>query len=338
MHMNTTAPATLAGICLGVIATTLTLPQVRAELWSALGSNPEAQLGILGVALIQLVLYALMRYEDRATRSPQVKGASHDPTIEVRAELERQFANFLNLVGEQLKSAERHSSALDVLNGRLDGTNSETEVRTIIEKLMASNEAYKREAVKLEHRLEKAQFQATQLKQRAARAERLASIDPLTNVSNRRKFDEDIAYQVALSHNEQTPLCLMMIDIDHFKIINDKYGHRAGDAVLMQFAELLTKMVRSTDIVSRYGGEEFAILLPLAPLGNAYEIAERIRVATQTRKWDHVEADVALTSSFGIADIRDGDTVVDLINRADEMLLEAKRRGRNRTMIMRSAA
>ncbi len=130
----------------------------------------------------------------------------------------------------------------------------------------------------------------------------------------------------------------MTIDLDHFKSVNDRFGQRAGDAVLVQFAELLTKMVRSTDIVARYGGEEFAIILPLAPLGNAYEIAERIRLATQTYKWDRVEAGVVLTSSFGIADIRDGDTASDLVNRADEMLYEAKRRGRNRTMIMRTVA
>ena len=337
MKMN--APATLAGICFGVIATTLTLSETRNAVWSALGSNPEVQFGFLAILLIPCVLYALFHYEEGGKSSPRPTVASADPTAEVRAELEKHFANFLDLVGQQLKSSERHSSSLDILNGRLDGANSETDLRIIIEELMASNEAYKRETAELEHRLAKAQSQASQLKQRAAKAERLASIDPLTNVSNRRKFDEELARQVALSHTDEMPLCLMMIDIDHFKAINDRFGHRTGDAVLVQFAELLTTMVRSTDIVARYGGEEFAIILPLAPLGNAYEIAERIRVAAQNTTWDYVgAAGLALTSSFGIADIRDGDTVVDLVNRADEMLYEAKRRGRNRTMIMRSAA
>jgi diguanylate cyclase len=337
MRIKDNTPATLLGICLGVVATALLLPEAGAAIWHALGSNSEVQIGVLAVVVVPIVFYALLRYEEGAKSSSKIM-LRQDPTGEVRAELEKHFGTFLDLVGEQLTSSERHSSALDVLNQRLDGTKSEAELRTIIEKLMASNEAYKRETVDLEHRLEKARFEAHQLKQRAANAERLALIDPLTNILNRRKFDEDLAYQVSLSHNEQTPLCLMMIDIDHFKSINDRFGHRAGDAVLVQFAELLSKMVRNTDIVARYGGEEFAIILPLAPLGNAFEIAERIRIATQNHKWDRLEPGVSLTSSSGIADIRDGDTVIDLINRADEMLYEAKRRGRNRTMIIRSAA
>ncbi len=130
----------------------------------------------------------------------------------------------------------------------------------------------------------------------------------------------------------------MMADIDHFKTINDKFGHRTGDAVLRQFAELLGEMVRSTDLVARYGGEEFAIVLPRAPLGNAYEIAERIRKTVEARAWDNPDKiDLSLTSSFGIADIRDGETATDLINRADQMLYEAKKRGRNRTMIWDAA-
>ncbi|MBS0251236.1 MAG: GGDEF domain-containing protein [Proteobacteria bacterium] len=123
-------------------------------------------------------------------------------------------------------------------------------------------------------------------------------------------------------------------DIDHFKAIADQFGHQTADAVLRQFAELLNDMVRNTDLIARYGGEEFAIILPQAPLGNAFEIAKRIRCANQARTWrSQSGAEFKLTSSFGIADICDGQTASDVISRTDQMLYDPKSRGRHRTMI-----
>jgi diguanylate cyclase len=335
MRIAFNVPAIISGILFGGVATLLASPAVRGDVWAALHGNPASVFWMAILITIPAALYALMLYEEGNFRKPTGTPADLPPLVaEARVELEKHFAQFLSLLAEQLKSSERHTSALDLLNGRLEAVTSDAELRAIVQKLIASNEEYRRETADLERRLEKAQTKAKELKQRAKTAEKLASIDPLTGVANRRRFDEELEKQVALSHQDETPLCLMMADIDHFKSINDRFGHRTGDAVLRQFAELVGSMVRTTDLIARYGGEEFAVILPRAPLGNAYEIAERIRRTLQSHAWDNPGGDeLNLTSSFGIADIRDGETAVDLLNRTDQMLYEAKKRGRNRTMI-----
>lgn len=338
MRLAFNVPGILSGIAFGFFATVLASPAARGDVWAALHGNPASLFWIGVLIAIPSALYALMLYEEGLGR-PAGDAAVPPVVAEAKADLEKQFVQFLALVAEQLQSSARHTSALDLINERLETVTSDSELRGVIQKLIASNEEYRRETAELERRLEKAQAKAKELKQRAKTAEKLASIDPLTNVANRRRFDDELEKQIAISHHDETPLCLMMADIDHFKTINDKFGHRTGDAVLRQFAELLGGMIRSTDLVARYGGEEFAIVLPRAPLGNAYEIAERIRKTVESRVWDNPDKiELSLTSSFGIADIRDGETATDLINRADQMLYEAKKRGRNRTMIWDAAA
>ncbi len=338
MRLALNVPGVLSGIAFGFLATVLASPAARGDVWAAVHGNPASLFWIGILIAIPSALYALMLYEEGLGR-PASEAAIPPAVAEAKADLEKQFVQFLALVAEQLQSSARHTSALDLINERLETVTSDSELRGVIQKLIASNEEYRRETVELERRLEKAQAKAKELKQRAKTAEKLASIDPLTNVANRRRFDDELEKQIAISHHDETPLCLMMADIDHFKTINDKFGHRTGDAVLRQFAELLGEMVRSTDLVARYGGEEFAIVLPRAPLGNAYEIAERIRKTVEARAWDNPDKiELSLTSSFGIADIRDGETATDLFHRADPMLYEAKKRGRNRTMIWDAAA
>jgi diguanylate cyclase len=337
--MKANALPALFGMAIGALLMIAVLPGAGAAVAHAISQNPTMLFGILVAIGIPAAIYALMRYEDGEANAPRAEAPAANVLGDIRVELERQFAQFQDLVREQLKSSEQHSNAIDHLNGRLNGSRSEVELQAIIQKLIQSNDAYRRETAALEHRLDLVQRQADALKQRATKAERLACIDPLTSVANRRKFDEELERQVALSHQDETPLCLVMVDIDHFKSINDRFGHRTGDAVLVQFAELIVKSVRTTDFVARYGGEEFAVILPRTPLGNAYEIAERIRCAMQSQVWKNTgDAKISLTSSFGISDVQDGDKSVDLVDRTDQMLYEAKRRGRNRTMITRSAA
>jgi diguanylate cyclase len=339
MRFATFISSLAGGSFLGSVATLIAIPSTRESLWSIAISDPTLTSAALVAFAIPVILYALAKHENEITD----QGANDDQGSETkaaRAELQKQFGRFLDLIGKQLESSERHASSLNSANDRLNTITSDIELRAVLRELVASNETYRQESVELNRRLKDAQEQTTMLNERAKAAEKLASVDALTGVANRRKLDEELDKQVALSHAEELPLCLMMADIDHFKSVNDRLGHRAGDAVLRQFAELLSGMIRTTDTIARYGGEEFAIILPRAPLGNAYEIAERIRKAVETHSWKDIDSSVqlVLTASFGIADIRDEETAVDLINRADKKLYEAKTHGRNRTMIWSSAA
>jgi diguanylate cyclase (GGDEF)-like protein len=169
--------------------------------------------------------------------------------------------------------------------------------------------------------------------QKYDRIRREVVTDPLTNLYNRRFFEKRAQEEVSRSLRHQLPLTMLMLDVDHFKRINDTYGHQTGDKVLQTVAKYLRDSVRQTDICGRYGGEEFVLLLPNTPGRNAVFLANRLRagVADILHSGLGIPRDVAITVSGGVATCpRDATTLDDLVCRADEALYEAKRAGRNR--------
>ncbi len=158
--------------------------------------------------------------------------------------------------------------------------------------------------------------------------------DALTRVYNRRHFVERLASEVAYSRRHRSPLSLLMIDIDHFKRINDGYGHPAGDYVLATLGQILLVAVRSEDIVARYGGEEFAILCRGTPPMSALQLAERLRRGVEAHAFMYREKRISVTLSVGIATCADSPTAAQyLVAKADGALYEAKRTGRNRAVL-----
>jgi diguanylate cyclase (GGDEF) domain len=156
--------------------------------------------------------------------------------------------------------------------------------------------------------------------------------DPLTNLYNRRFFEKRAEEEVARSLRHQAPLTLLMVDVDHFKHVNDTYGHPTGDKVLQSVAKFLHDSVRQTDICGRYGGEEFILLLPNTPGRNAVFLADRLRAGVADIMYSGlgIPGDKAITISGGVATCpRDATNLDDLVRRADEALYEAKRAGRN---------
>ena len=156
---------------------------------------------------------------------------------------------------------------------------------------------------------------------------KLANTDPLTGLWNRRELSSACSNALTRATLEKHPSSLIVMDIDHFKNVNDAYGHERGDAVLQAVAEMLTAESRDSDIVARYGGEEFAILLPDCDLDTASDVAERLR--SRVEELDLAEG-VRLTSSFGVAQSHVNDTYETIFRRADRALYEAKQQGRNR--------
>ena len=153
-----------------------------------------------------------------------------------------------------------------------------------------------------------------------------AHSDVLTGLFNRRKFNHLCATEIERSVRYGTPLALIMVDIDHFKRVNDEYGHLVGDRALVEVARVLGEQTRASDALCRWGGEEFMILAPHLDMASAVQVANKLRTAV-------AEADFGfagpLTCSFGVATLRDRDRTVDLILRADSCLYRAKRSGRN---------
>ncbi len=162
-----------------------------------------------------------------------------------------------------------------------------------------------------------------------AASELVAARDQLTGLWNRRSFDQRMQETIAHLARHDGTLSLLMIDIDHFKNINDRHGHLTGDEVLKWFADVLQERLRQNDVHARWGGEEFTILADGANLDNACLLAEQIRQTVETRQFGNLPR---LTVSIGVAEYRRGETSDDLLIRADDALYNAKRAGRNRVV------
>lgn len=161
--------------------------------------------------------------------------------------------------------------------------------------------------------------------------EKLSITDSLTGLYNRKKLDDILAEQLARYNRHHHRFAVLMLDIDHFKDMNDTYGHLAGDEVLKNVATTLSRSVRNVDYVARYGGEEFVIVLPETTTSIARELAERICIQMRNSSCAFNGQTLVATLSIGVAGVRDGDETPDaVIARADHMLYEAKSAGRNR--------
>lgn len=161
----------------------------------------------------------------------------------------------------------------------------------------------------------------------------LATTDALTGANNRRNFLHMAETEVARASRYETALSILMVDLDHFKRVNDTYGHAGGDEVLRQFVEIAKSHLRGTDILGRIGGEEFAILLPETASSGAFILAERIRHDLEHAQMIWGTQTLHVTASLGVADLNKNDaTILDLMARADRALYSAKNSGRNCVM------
>lgn len=163
------------------------------------------------------------------------------------------------------------------------------------------------------------EHQANQLK-------KIATVDTLTKAYNRLKITEILEHEVEMVKRYKIDLSLIMFDIDHFKGINDTYGHHVGDLVLQKIADVVRADTRVTDYFGRWGGEEFIIVLPQTNLAGTRIVANRIANSIENHEFDSIKK---VTASFGLTEFREGDDINGLIKRADDALYKAKNSGRN---------
>lgn len=171
------------------------------------------------------------------------------------------------------------------------------------------------------------------LGRRAAELERLSLTDPLTSLPNRRGFDARLREEVARAWRHGDGLVLALLDFDRFKGINDRFGHDAGDAVLVRGAGIVRALLRASDVATRWGGEEFALLLPGVTTKEARTILERLRIGVEKAVWSDVRADLQPTVSVGAAALMEVEDERQLLLLADRRLALAKRAGRNRVVV-----
>lgn len=208
-------------------------------------------------------------------------------------------------------------------------------LRAIVESLVSTTKEMESVNKALEERLSTSKLEISQLQRHLEVARNESLTDPLTSLSNRKYFDEQLSKALAEAAAENEPLSLLMTDIDHFKTFNDTYGHLTGDQVLRLVALSVKQNVKEQDTAARYGGEEFAIILPNTVPRAAVTVADHIRRAVMSKelmKRSTGEHLGRVTISVGVATLRPGDTAQSLIGRADACLYAAKRAGRNRVV------
>ena len=159
---------------------------------------------------------------------------------------------------------------------------------------------------------------------------RMAVTDGLTNLANRKQLDTMLGEEIPRARRHGRELSVLMLDIDHFKGINDTHGHLTGDSVLRGLASILSKRLRPNDCLGRYGGEEFCAILPETSLHNAARIGEELRAMVESHAFVADDRKIRVTISIGVGALQEGMGVADLYRSADEMLYKAKRTGRNR--------
>jgi diguanylate cyclase len=255
------------------------------------------------------------------------------------AEAERATVRLLSqmdTVGEALDSAKGEiNDYRGTLNGSVDEMElgvGEDRLRAIISDLMASTRNMSRLNGKLSEQLGEAKTEVIELREALESIRTESQIDPVTTLANRMFFDTALAD--ALRHAQRTgdELAVLMTDIDHFKKFNDTYGHLTGDQVLRLVAMSIKQNVKGLDTAARFGGEEFAIILPGCNIRGAIQVAEQVRKAVMSRelvKRSTGENLGRVTISIGVAAFRKEDTPTTIIERADTALYAAKRGGRN---------
>ncbi len=168
------------------------------------------------------------------------------------------------------------------------------------------------------------------LAQKVEEAEQNATTDYLTSLSNRFSFEQRLTSETARAQRFKEPLSLIVLDLDKFKLINDLNGHPTGDKVLFSVGKVLRNSLRQIDVASRWGGDEFALLLPNTSLNQALSVAEKLRTAITT---ELTEFHLDISASFGVVELAKGESQIDFLRRADNALYESKNTGRNKVSV-----
>jgi diguanylate cyclase len=260
------------------------------------------------------------------TRDEDVTERLEAQLLQVLANVRQSALNLGNQAAQYNASLNRHEERLqqqidvptlaDLISALVGET---TRMRTSAQVLHEEMGATTAEVGRLREQLEKAQGQAL--------------VDALTELHNRRAFEQALAQMLTEAAESASPCSLLMADIDHFKRVNDTYGHVFGDKVIRYVAQRISLSIKGRDVAARYGGEEFAILLPETTAQGALVLAEQIRVSVARGKIHRAgttEPIAGVTVSIGVAESVPGDTVEGLTGRADQALYKSKEAGRNR--------
>lgn len=261
----------------------------------------------------------------------------HETAERVTHELQKVMFDVSQSAAETGHTAGEFGDALEAWTAdQADAPDPSTNAASHLESLLAHTQDMQNSVSVLKTRLDDSQKEIEVLRQEVSRAREAALADGLTGLANRRGFDIALASSLAGLGADECGPSMLIADIDHFKHVNDRYGHLFGDKVIRAVAQILMDSVKGRDTAARYGGEEFIVLLPNTSLDGAQALAEQIRSTIENcriRRLDNQEYIESITLSFGVARHLPGETADHLLTRADAALYRSKQDGRNRVTV-----
>ncbi len=306
---------------------------VNFELWTHYVAEPDSALGreiarllSSGEAFTDTVADELAAaFLPKAKLNEQIRDAGDALTKELDA--------VSRAIESAQKSSEAYGQTLAGASRSLADMDGAAELKAMVENLSTATRRVQRENKSLEKRLSESTSEVTKLREHLEQVRRDATTDGLTNLANRKAFDEELARACADAEADGQSLTLAVIDIDHFKNFNDTWGHQTGDQVIRYVASVIGRVGAPPRFAARYGGEEFALIFPRETAEMAISVLEEIReeVSSRMLKRRSTNDDLgAITVSVGLAELRRGEGAHGLMERSDSALYVSKRSGRNR--------
>jgi diguanylate cyclase len=250
------------------------------------------------------------------------------------AKMDAMMTQLLEALGVTGRNVADYDEVLGNFSEHLGGEEF-AEIGSLITGLLNETQNVRAKNQDLETSLATSSSEIKDLRRNLASVRKEALTDALTEIGNRKYFDLSLIEWIRHADRNSEPLCLLMLDIDHFKNFNDTYGHPLGDQVLKLVAATIGECVKGRDVVARYGGEEFSVILPRTGLDSACTVGDQIRLAIASKevtKKSTGEKLGQITLSIGVAQLRSGEEPAEIVVRADEALYAAKQKGRNRVI------
>lgn len=265
-----------------------------------------------------------------------ISGINEDIQQVLREDIRQLMARLTGFTDETKQQAKHFGSSLQSYGDALKGGLNASELSNLVNSMAGDTGKMQGSIQTLQSQLDASKKEVEKLNQALESARSEASTDPLTGLLNRRGFEARVQPVFTDLPASGKDLCMLMLDIDFFKKINDTYGHLLGDKVICAVANTLKSRVKGQDAVARLGGEEFAVLLPETNLAGAFAVAEQIRLSIENgkiRRLDNNEQIGGITISIGIASHSKGSNLAELLDQADKALYASKQNGRNRISI-----
>jgi diguanylate cyclase len=324
-----------------LLASSLALLQLAVRNFGELAPDErwlKPQLEKLEALLAQPPDLQSMREAERGLREVIYRqGALRKSLDEAKVALKTMVAVFVNRLGVLSSATGEYSARIGEYARKIQAADDLASIAGLMARLVSDTRGVQADMLRMRDELNEARRQAQaheakveKLQKELEAATHLVREDSLTGALNRRGLDEAYAAESARGERRNAPLSLSVLDVDDFKLLNDRLGHQAGDAALAHLARIVRTTLRPSDVVSRYGGEEFVILLPETPCAEAENVMTRVQRELTRRFFLHNNEKVLITFSAGVAERRPGESREALIERADRAMYAAKKSGKNR--------